>query len=80
MSLTRLPQLGSVVWAELEDANGFRKVRPAVVITATADIVGGVRTAFECERRRGEHLKGRLLPVWSLDDSGRAREDGGPAA
>jgi hypothetical protein len=32
---TRLPQLGSVVWAELEDANGFRKVRPAVVVTAT---------------------------------------------
>jgi mRNA-degrading endonuclease toxin of MazEF toxin-antitoxin module len=27
-----------VVWAELEDANGFRKVRPAVVVTATADI------------------------------------------
>jgi hypothetical protein len=38
---TRLPQLGSVVWAELEDANGFRKVRPAVVVTATADIAAG---------------------------------------
>jgi hypothetical protein len=34
----RLPQLGSVVWAELEDANGFRKVRPAVVLTASAEI------------------------------------------
>jgi mRNA-degrading endonuclease toxin of MazEF toxin-antitoxin module len=38
VSPTRLPQLGSVVWAELEDANGLRKVRPAVVVTATADI------------------------------------------
>ena len=38
MSSIRLPQLGSVVWAELEDANGFRKTRPAVVVTATSDI------------------------------------------
>jgi hypothetical protein len=41
VSPTRLPQLGSVVWAELEDTNGFRKVRPAVVVTATADIAAG---------------------------------------
>jgi PemK-like, MazF-like toxin of type II toxin-antitoxin system len=41
VSLTRLPQLGSVVWAELEDTNGFRKVRPAVVVTATADLAAG---------------------------------------
>ena len=41
MSSARLPQLGSVVWAELEDANGFRKVRPALVINATADILRG---------------------------------------
>lgn len=34
----RLPQLGSVVWASLEDANGFAKLRPAVVVTATDDI------------------------------------------
>jgi hypothetical protein len=32
----RPPQLGSVVWAELEDANGVRKVRPAVVNRQTA--------------------------------------------
>ena len=38
MSLSRLPQLGSVVWVELADANDFRKVRPAVVVSATADI------------------------------------------
>jgi hypothetical protein len=30
-----------VVWVELEDANGFRKVRPAVVVSATADIAAG---------------------------------------
>lgn len=41
MTAARLPQLGSVVWAELEDTNGFRKVRPAVVVTSTADIVAG---------------------------------------
>jgi hypothetical protein len=38
VTAARLPQLGNVVWAELEDANGFRKLRPAVVITATAEI------------------------------------------
>jgi hypothetical protein len=38
VSPPRPPQLGSVVWAELADANGFRKVRPAVVVSATADI------------------------------------------
>ena len=41
MNSARLPQLGSVVWAELEDANGFRKTRPAVVLTASADIAAG---------------------------------------
>jgi mRNA-degrading endonuclease toxin of MazEF toxin-antitoxin module len=41
VSPPRLPQLGSVVWAELEDANGIPKVRPAVVVTATADIAAG---------------------------------------
>jgi mRNA-degrading endonuclease toxin of MazEF toxin-antitoxin module len=38
VSPSRLPQLGSVVWAELEDANGYRKIRPVVVITPTAEI------------------------------------------
>jgi mRNA-degrading endonuclease toxin of MazEF toxin-antitoxin module len=38
VNLTRLPQLGSVVWAELKDANGVCKVRPAVVVTPSADI------------------------------------------
>ena len=41
MSLSRRPRLGSVVWVELADANGFRKVRPSVVVSATADIAAG---------------------------------------
>ena len=41
MSPSHLPQLGSVVWAELADVNGVSKVRPAVVVTPTADIVAG---------------------------------------
>ena len=41
MSIVRLPCLGSVVWAAVEDANGFRKTRPAIVVTATSDIALG---------------------------------------
>jgi hypothetical protein len=32
VSPSRPLQLGSVVWAELEDANGYRKVRPVAVV------------------------------------------------
>jgi mRNA-degrading endonuclease toxin of MazEF toxin-antitoxin module len=41
VSQTRVPRLGSVAWAELEDAKGFRKVRPIVVVTPTAEIAPG---------------------------------------
>jgi len=41
VSPSRPLQLGSVVWAELEDPNGYRKVRPGVVVTPTADIHAG---------------------------------------
>lgn len=41
MSPPRLPQLGGVIWAELTDFDGFRKVRPAVVVTPTGDIAVG---------------------------------------
>jgi mRNA-degrading endonuclease toxin of MazEF toxin-antitoxin module len=40
---SRTPQLGSVVWAEIADANGHRKIRPAVILTPTADIAPGKR-------------------------------------
>ncbi len=36
---SRTPQLGSVVWVEVADPNGHRKVRPAVIVTPTADIM-----------------------------------------
>jgi hypothetical protein len=33
-----IPQLGSVVGAEIADPNGYRKVRPAVIVTPTSEI------------------------------------------
>ncbi len=41
MTAARPPQLGHVVGDEVEDANGFRKVRPAVVVLATGAITAG---------------------------------------
>jgi mRNA-degrading endonuclease toxin of MazEF toxin-antitoxin module len=32
-------ELGQIVWAEIADANGVRKVRPAVVVTPTKRIM-----------------------------------------
>ena len=31
-------RLGQIIWAEIADANGFRKARPAVVMTASDQI------------------------------------------
>lgn len=39
--MPRLPRLGSVVWASLQDPNGFSKIRPAVVVTPTGQIRPG---------------------------------------
>jgi hypothetical protein len=41
VSPTRQPRLGSVVWAEVEDVNGFVKVRPVAIVTPTAEIAPG---------------------------------------
>jgi hypothetical protein len=41
VSPTGLPRLGSVVWAKLEDANGFGRVRPVAVVTPAAEIAPG---------------------------------------
>ena len=41
MSPTRQPRLGSVVWAEVEDVNGFVKVRPVAIVTPTPEIAPG---------------------------------------
>jgi len=69
----RLPQLGSVVWAELEDANGFRKTRPAVVMTASADIAAGkpVRVVAITTRLPKPLPDDHVLLPW--DPQGKAR-------
>jgi hypothetical protein len=62
-----------VVWAELEDTNGVRKVRPAVIVTPTADIAAGRPVRLVAVTTRlptplpGDHV---LLP-W--DRQGKAR-------
>jgi mRNA-degrading endonuclease toxin of MazEF toxin-antitoxin module len=73
VSPTRLPQLGSVVWAELADANGNRKVRPAVVVTPTADIVAGrpLRVVAVTTRLSTPLPNDHVLLPW--DPRGRAR-------
>jgi mRNA-degrading endonuclease toxin of MazEF toxin-antitoxin module len=69
----RQPQLGSVVWAEVEDANGFRKVRPAVIITQTADISSGkpVRVVAITTRLPAPLPDDHVLLPW--DRQGKAR-------
>ncbi len=73
MSPTRLPKLGSVVWAEVADAKGFSKVRPAVVVSATKDIVGGkpVRLAAITTRLPVSLPKDHVLLPWN--PQGKAR-------
>ena len=73
MTPLRLPQLGSVVWAELADDHGFRKVRPAVVVTATADITAGgpIRVAAITTRLPVPLPHNYVLLPW--DPQGRAR-------
>lgn len=73
MSLARLPQLGSVVWVELADANGFRKVRPAVVVSATTDIAAGqpVRVVAITTRLPTPLPDDHVLLPW--DRQGKAR-------
>ena len=72
MSPTRLPRLGSVIWAELADANGLRKVRPAVVVTATADIAAGkpIRVAAITTRLPNPLPDDHVLLPW--DRQGKA--------
>jgi hypothetical protein len=69
----RKPQLGSVVWAELKDDHGFRKVRPAIVVTATADIVAGrsLRVVAITTRLPNPLPDDHILLPW--DRQGKAR-------
>jgi len=73
VSPTRLPRLGSVVWAELEDANGFRKVRPVAVVMPTAEIAPGkpVRVVAITTRLSNPLSDDHVLLPW--DRQGKAR-------
>ncbi len=73
MSPCRQPQLGSVVWAELADSNGIKKVRPAVVVTPSADIVAGqpLRVVAITTRLPTPVPDDHVLLPW--DAQGRAR-------
>jgi mRNA-degrading endonuclease toxin of MazEF toxin-antitoxin module len=66
-------QLGSVVWAELEDANGYRKVRPVAVVSPTADVDAGkpVRVVAITTRLPDPLPADHVLLPW--DRQGKAR-------
>lgn len=69
-----LPQLGSVVWVELEDTNGFRKVRPAVVVTPSADVAAGktVRVVAITTRLPTPLPADHVLLPWDRQGSARS--------
>ena len=73
MSPTRLPQLGSVAWATLVDANGFVKIRPVAVVTPTAEIAAGkpVRVVAITSRLPSPLPDDHVLLPW--DRHGKAR-------
>lgn len=74
MNAARLPRLGSVVWATVEDANGFRKSRPAVVITPTAQIAAGqtVRLAAVTTRLPNPLPEDHVLLPWDAQGTARS--------
>jgi hypothetical protein len=69
-----IPQLGSVIWAELEDANGFSKVRPAVVVTPTAEVAvaGSVRVVAITTRLPDPLPADHVLLPWHRDGKTRS--------
>ncbi len=73
MSPARSLYLGSVALAELEDANGFGKVRPVVVVTPTAEIASGrpVRVIAITTRLPATLPDDHVLLPW--DPQGKAR-------
>jgi len=56
VSPTRLPRLGSVAWVELEDANGFGKVRPIVVVSLFDDTLSEQYVRTSANRRRADRV------------------------
>ncbi|HEX3448601.1 MAG TPA: type II toxin-antitoxin system PemK/MazF family toxin [Isosphaeraceae bacterium] len=73
MSPTRQPRLGSVVWAEVEDVNGFVKVRPVAIVTPTAEIAPGktVRVVAITTRLSSPLPDDHVLLPW--DPQGKSR-------
>ena len=73
MSPHRPLRLGSVVWAELKDPNGYRKVRPVVVVSPSADIDAGkpVRVVAITTRLPDPLPDDHVLLPW--DRQGKAR-------
>lgn len=69
MTGPRLPQLGSVIWAELDDANGHSKIRPAFVVTPTAEIAvaGSVRILAITTRLPDTLPADHVLLPWHRD-------------
>lgn len=74
MTQSKLPRLGSVVWANIKDANGFRKVRPAVVVTPTDEIAPGktVRLAAITTRLPHPLPEDHVLLPWNPQGTARS--------
>lgn len=74
MNSLRLPVLGSIVWASVEDARGFRKLRPAVVVTPSADIAAGksVRVVAVTTRLPDPLPEDHVLLPWCAQGTARS--------
>ena len=72
-SPSRPLQLGSVVWAELEDPNGYRKVRQGVVVTPTADIHAGKPVRVVAIKPDSATLCRTITSCCPWDRQGKAR-------
>jgi hypothetical protein len=59
-------ELGRVVWAEVADANGIRKLRPGIIITATNEIDGDrpLRIVAVTSRLPDPIPEGHVLLPW----------------
>lgn len=70
---TKFPQLGSVVWVEVADPNGYRKIRPAIIVSPTSDIAPGnpVRLIAVTTRLTDPIPKEYVLLPW--DPSGKSQ-------
>ena len=74
MTQSGLPRLGSVVWASVVDTNGFRKVRSAIVVTATDEITIGkpVRLAAVTTRVPDPLPQDHVLLPWNPQGTARS--------